>query len=726
NKLKDITIKNNIIANNFLHAIELKCWGTSIDNVKIYNNVLHGQAGAIFIQGNANVKIKNNIINVSKFARYAINNYDNAVVELSHNLYWPELKLNNAKDSNAIIANPLLSNFYPLPGSPAIDAGITLQDVKYDKAGIRRPQGKAYDIGAYEYIAELCLDGKITKPCLCEGKLRNPNEGYCCLNKFKTTSCGITIDTTPVLPEKEIHPSLLLKQEDIPKIRERIKREPYKTWWEQVKNSDNPLESAFTYLIDPSRTDKLQAAVDYIINSPFPDPNEARGSKATQYVFTYDMVQPYLTLEQDNTVRAKMAQAIESYITSKANDPLSNWYYEWSKAFSLGTATLAMSNDPRAKDWLAFMLYIIKITVESFTSADGLHSTGMNYANTWFVEGPIFDFLLAYRNCCNSDTWESFAHPFISNSLKEIMPDGHMPPKNDANVYSPLFSLFIDPKWNDALELMWVRNNIGPNSPWGWYRTTPLRRLIWWDDTLYIDLPGGQPPVPDWGSFFFKEAGVTIFRSGMDKDATYMWIGDSNPAERGIGKGTPHNQAEGYHFIIYANRHLIVPDDLWHINGPWTYTHNIIAVDGKGPEMGRGGQYVNPSKNPILHNTIDTDFADAVEYKINYAGANISRTITFPGHEYFVVYDDIKSTSTHKYDWNLYGDGTRVVDTSSEINKVTWIADENALFKPRNNSTITAYIIPKTQINPYQFTTEGLPGSLLAISATQQTDNTYY
>jgi hypothetical protein len=36
------------------------------------------------------------------------------------------------------------------PGSPAVDAGVTLPAVRHDRAGTSRPQGRAYDIGAYE------------------------------------------------------------------------------------------------------------------------------------------------------------------------------------------------------------------------------------------------------------------------------------------------------------------------------------------------------------------------------------------------------------------------------------------------------------------------------------------------------------------------------------------------------------------------------------------------
>jgi hypothetical protein len=52
-----------------------------------------------------------------------------------------------------MFANPGDGDFHLLPGSPAIDAGITLLEVTNDLDGNPRPQGAGYDIGAYEMPA---------------------------------------------------------------------------------------------------------------------------------------------------------------------------------------------------------------------------------------------------------------------------------------------------------------------------------------------------------------------------------------------------------------------------------------------------------------------------------------------------------------------------------------------------------------------------------------------
>jgi hypothetical protein len=52
---------------------------------------------------------------------------------------------------NPLFVNPSAGDFHLQAGSPAIDAGTMIALVATDFDGIPRPQGAAYDIGAYEY-----------------------------------------------------------------------------------------------------------------------------------------------------------------------------------------------------------------------------------------------------------------------------------------------------------------------------------------------------------------------------------------------------------------------------------------------------------------------------------------------------------------------------------------------------------------------------------------------
>src|SRR5208283_2421386 len=52
-----------------------------------------------------------------------------------------------------LFVDPANNNYALKAGSPAIDGGVALPQVPTDILGVTRPQGLAYDIGAYEFVA---------------------------------------------------------------------------------------------------------------------------------------------------------------------------------------------------------------------------------------------------------------------------------------------------------------------------------------------------------------------------------------------------------------------------------------------------------------------------------------------------------------------------------------------------------------------------------------------
>jgi hypothetical protein len=51
-----------------------------------------------------------------------------------------------------IFVDPDNHDFRLKPGSCAVDRGATIPEVTHDFDGVKRPTGKAYDIGAFELI----------------------------------------------------------------------------------------------------------------------------------------------------------------------------------------------------------------------------------------------------------------------------------------------------------------------------------------------------------------------------------------------------------------------------------------------------------------------------------------------------------------------------------------------------------------------------------------------
>jgi parallel beta-helix repeat protein len=173
-----VILRNNLIAGNNHVGILVGTDGATVSNVKILNNTFYqnGAQSGVSLYVNeggtlSSVSIKNNIFEDSpnsncqsdcdRFPQAHISapaGIDNLVVK--NNLYYPaDLPLSGVSDPEPIYGDPLFvdpaqNDFHLQANSPAIDEGLALANVPTDKDGVQRPQGAAWDIGAYEYTQE--------------------------------------------------------------------------------------------------------------------------------------------------------------------------------------------------------------------------------------------------------------------------------------------------------------------------------------------------------------------------------------------------------------------------------------------------------------------------------------------------------------------------------------------------------------------------------------------
>jgi hypothetical protein len=136
---------NNLIWNNY-NGVQID---TGARNTKVYNNSIYKSFGDAGIRngypnppGAHSTIILNNIL-------YQ-NPYGNKILD-----YGPDTfaDYNLVGNTDPKFVNAADHDFHLQAESPAIDAGTTLREVTTDCEGVRRPQGKAYDMGAYEYGA---------------------------------------------------------------------------------------------------------------------------------------------------------------------------------------------------------------------------------------------------------------------------------------------------------------------------------------------------------------------------------------------------------------------------------------------------------------------------------------------------------------------------------------------------------------------------------------------
>jgi hypothetical protein len=134
----------NTLYNNVIYGIGLAGYGNAGislqagTNTNVYNNTLYGSvAGGIYVGQVSQARVINNIIYRNSGGNYI--NYGSGTQE------------SNNMTSDPGFLNAAGGDFRLRSGAAAIDQGVYLGDVRVDKAGVSRPRGSAYDIGAYEY-----------------------------------------------------------------------------------------------------------------------------------------------------------------------------------------------------------------------------------------------------------------------------------------------------------------------------------------------------------------------------------------------------------------------------------------------------------------------------------------------------------------------------------------------------------------------------------------------
>ncbi len=150
---------NNIAYNNIVRDAQGTSFGVGVDihgdcvNCKVYSNTIYNNHWfGINVNGGANGTIlQNNII---------FNNGAGAIQDAGTSTTQNHNYCNSGCTGTGTInslVNPFVSaisgDFHLVPGSTAINAGATLNSpYATDFANTPRPQGTAYDLGAYEFI----------------------------------------------------------------------------------------------------------------------------------------------------------------------------------------------------------------------------------------------------------------------------------------------------------------------------------------------------------------------------------------------------------------------------------------------------------------------------------------------------------------------------------------------------------------------------------------------
>jgi hypothetical protein len=124
--------------------------------IRVQNAVVYNTLRAFRYEDNIeNLRIWNNTIGSGVPTAFQPADSTSAGLDVRNLLVLGPLPVEAAAVSNLAVTASTFTNVgthdYSLaPGSPAIDAGVTISGVSTDRAGVTRPRGAAFDVGAFE------------------------------------------------------------------------------------------------------------------------------------------------------------------------------------------------------------------------------------------------------------------------------------------------------------------------------------------------------------------------------------------------------------------------------------------------------------------------------------------------------------------------------------------------------------------------------------------------
>lgn len=155
-------VANNVFAYQRTNS-GVVVWGSNCNNSRYENNIFYENAvststnfpqGINFTSlGCTGLKIRNNLAYASGTGGRDFLNYAGATEGVHYTQSGNMVNTDNPQFLNAPATLPESPNFKLHERSQAIDKGLPLAATRIALGGTTRPQGRAYDIGAYEYSA---------------------------------------------------------------------------------------------------------------------------------------------------------------------------------------------------------------------------------------------------------------------------------------------------------------------------------------------------------------------------------------------------------------------------------------------------------------------------------------------------------------------------------------------------------------------------------------------
>jgi hypothetical protein len=525
---------------------------------------------------------------------------------------------------------------------------------------------------------------------------------------------GFTCDPVPKLPAKETHPSLWFSAEGAAAMRAKKDQDDQAArLWKSITESEfltmdlMPEPSAsddkktvhqyYGYMAQAAKysgfmiwmtddeaakktfIDRTVALLERAYDGPVYelDPKQKSGPTDEIYLGTwiqnyaaaYDFVQPFLTPEQDKSIRARLIKQCD-YLAKNIYKWTSRPHNHLSKpAWGLGSCALALSEEKDAISWLGVALTAGNDNTRYFFSSDGIYREGSHYLG--FSWTNFLPFMVNYKNVSGVNQFEDFK-PVMECGVAVRNSNGWLPNIEDSFI-RPFPGHMAAAMYKDSETALHTSAPLSEVLMWAWNTTdmkpfeayTKRTTYNWtgatWDYTLALDEyltydPSIKPTEPDVSPTVFLDGGQSMFRN--------TWK-TSDPAGRfllfqGVAEADNHEHYEHLSFIISAEAQMMASDGGYtrksygeKMRTQWykqAAAHNVVTLNGKAP--------VDVAENvtPVSRHRIDTSFFDFEEKEAPYpGGGKLRRAIAFPGESYFVVADIVSSPVAAEAEAMLHG-----------------------------------------------------------------------
>jgi hypothetical protein len=310
----------------------------------------------------------------------------------------------------------------------------------------------------------------------------------------------------------------------------------------------------------------------------------------------------------------------------------------------------------------------------------------------WNPDEKPFYLLSATVPYTVTDFWTS---PVFAGQLdyfwRTMLPDRTSPPYDDCTPGTSFFwGYFVNGGFSNAPIYRWAWET----SPYG----LELPRIAGEADVI-VNFDDSIPPAPPPGppDTVLPVAGNVVLRSSWGTDATALVINaeNGNATARTYNRWgdfmdglAGHEHLEPSSFMLYAGREPLIIDSGYlgwdnhtKVNGPGN--HNILLVDGKGPEaphttipipyiddagtmrfedpQTEGGWVIGPDGDAFLAGQSSMGGLDAAVVKTRYAASGLawSRSFIFVDRKFLVVHDEFSATdgAGHSVRFQLHGNG---------------------------------------------------------------------